>query len=421
MKIAYVLNTYPQPSHSFIRREVQALERQGFEVDRIAMRAADTELVDDGDRAEAAATHYVLKTGAPALLRDLLCQTLHAPRAMLDALRLAWRHGGRSEVGRLRHLIYLVEAAHITRRCAARATLHCHAHFGTNAATVAMLAHAMGGPHYSFTVHGPEEFDAPRALSLGDKITRSAFTVAISSFGRSQLSRLVGHEIWDRIKVVHCGIEPARFADPAPMPDGPLHLVAIGRFVEQKGQMMLVPALKAALERAPDLHLTLIGDGPLRPVLEAQIAQAGLGAYVTLTGWLDEAGVRDRLAAAHGLMMPSFAEGLPMVVMEAMAAARPVIATYIAGTPELVQHGTTGWLVPAGDTDALADAWVAMAQTPGPELAAMGAAARSRVLARHDVDTEAGKLATHIRTAADHRPRTQPAGPGKRTASDTAA
>ncbi|WP_281967835.1 glycosyltransferase [Roseovarius nanhaiticus] len=431
MKIAYILNTYPQPSHSFIRRELQALERQGFAIDRIAMRPAEVELVDAGDRAEAARTHYVLRCGAGALARDLALQALLAPRGFVAALKLAWRCGTRGEVGRLRHMIYLAEAAHIARRCARSGARHAHAHFGTNAATVAMLCHAMGGPRYSFTVHGPEEFDAPRALSLPDKITRAAFTVAVSSFGRSQLSRLVPHGIWARISVVHCGIEPDVFAQPAPMPpigpDAPLRLVAIGRFVEQKGQMMLPGALRLALDRlqadgsgAGGIHLTLIGDGPLRPALEAGIAEAGLTTHVTLTGWLDEAGVRDQLARAHGLIMPSFAEGLPMVVMEAMAAARPVIATYIAGTPELVEDGRTGWLVPAGDALALAETMVEMAATPADTLDRMGKDARARVLARHDIDTEAAKLALLIGGAADHRPLTQPPGPGSRTASDTA-
>ncbi|MFX0540195.1 glycosyltransferase family 4 protein [Roseovarius sp. S4756] len=420
MKIAYILNTYPQPSHSFIRRELHAIERQAFEIDRIAMRAADIPLVDEGDRAEAARTHYVLKTGALALLKDLTAQAFHAPRATAAALTLAWQCGGRSEAGRPRHLIYLAEAAHVARRCAATGATHAHAHFGTNAATVAMLCHAMGGPRYSFTVHGPEEFDAPRALSLGPKIDRAAFAVAISSFGRSQLSRLVSHEVWPRIHVVHCGIEPQRFTDPVPMPDGPLRLVAIGRFVEQKGQMMLVPALQEALRCVPGLHLTLIGDGPLRAALEIEIAAEGLQDHVTLTGWLDEAAVRAQLACAHGLVMPSFAEGLPMVVMEAMAAARPVIATYIAGTPELVETGKTGWLVPAGDSAALAAAMVQMAETPRSQLAQMGTAGRERVLARHDIDIEAAKLAAHFSESAAHLPRTQPSGPGNRTASDTA-
>ena len=145
--------------------------------------------------------------------------------------------------------------------------------------------------------------------------------------------------------------------------------------------------------------LDLVGDGEMRGDLEAAIAAAGLERHVTLTGWLDEAGVQARLAAAHALVMPSFAEGLPMVVMEAMAAARPVIATYIAGTPELVRPGETGWLVPAGDACALADAVRGVSTAPRDTLAAMGAAGRKRVLQRHDVRAEAGKLAAHFRRA----------------------
>lgn len=428
MKIAYILNTYPQPSHSFIRREMQALERQGMQIDRIAMRPSETALVDEGDRAEAARTHYALRAGAMTLLRDCMAQLLRNPSGMLAALSLALRCGARSEAGRLRHLIYLAEAAHVTRRCARQGAAHMHAHFGTNAATVAMLAQAMGGPGYSFTVHGPEEFDAPRALSLSEKIGRAAFTVAISSFGRSQLCRLVAHDVWPRIAQIHCGIEPHAFAAPALLPAkekaGALCLVAIGRFVEQKGQMILPDALRRAKEQGAHVHLTLIGDGPLRGTMEAAIAEAGLQGTVTFTGWLDEAGVRGALAKAHGLVMPSFAEGLPMVVMEAMAAARPVIATYIAGTPELIEDGRTGWLVPAGDAAALAAAIAGMAALPRDRLARMGEAGRARVLDRHDVDIEAAKLAVWMRDGAPHLPRAQlpetPRASGSRTASDTA-
>lgn len=393
MKIAYILNTYPQPSHSFIRREMQALERQGFDITRLAMRPSELTLVDPGDIAEAERTQYVLRAGAAALLLALLRALIASPGRAVAALRTALALGARSEVGRLRHLVYLAEAAHVAQLCARNGITHAHAHFGTNAAAVAMLAHMLGGPSYSFTVHGPEEFDAPRALSLGPKIERAAFAVAISSFGRSQLCRLVGAGHWPRIHVVHCGIEPARFGTPAPMPADGLRLTAIGRFVEQKGQMLLIPALAAARKEHPDLHLTMIGDGPMRADLQRAAREAGVADAITFTGWIDEAGVRDALAGSHALIMPSFAEGLPMVVMEAMAAARPVIATYIAGTPELVQDGRTGWLVPAGDVDALVDAIGALAAKSSATRARMGKAGRSRVLARHDVNTEAAKLA----------------------------
>lgn len=393
MKIAYVLNTYPQPSQSFIRREIHALEAQGHEVTRLAMRAGDAPLVDPLDQGEATRTAYILKSGGMGLARACLKQFASSPSRFRTAFRQAMALGKVSEVGRLRHLIYLAEAAEVAARCHAAGVAHVHAHFGTNAAAVALMSHTLGGPKFSFTVHGPEEFDAPRALALGAKIAASDFTVAISSFGRSQLCRWADGADWDRIKVVHCGIEPARFDAPAPLADGPRRVVAIGRLVEQKGQLALVQALA---KTQSGIHLTLIGDGEMRSQIEAAIATHGLQDRITLTGWVGEERIRDELARAHALVMPSFAEGLPMVVMEAMAAARPVIATYIAGTPELVQQDVTGWLVPAGDTDALTQAMDHLAQAPLAYLQKMGTQGRARVLERHDVANEAAKLARYM-------------------------
>lgn len=393
MKIAYILNTYPQPSQSFIRREIRALEATGHDVFRMAMRPSADPLVDPQDRFEAERTEYVLAEGKMHLLGASWRSAKRDFAQYWQAAKTAIAIGRVSEVGVLRHLVYLAEAAFVAERCRDQNVTHAHAHFGTNSAAVAMFSALLGGPKYSFTVHGPEEYDAPRALSLGTKIAHSDFTVAITQFGRSQLCRWAAPADWDKIKVVHCGIEPQKFPDPKPMQDGPRRLVAIGRLVEQKGQLAVIKAL--ALTQA-DIHLTLIGDGEMRGVIEDAIATHNLQDRVTLTGWLDEAGVNAELAAAHALVMPSFAEGLPMVVMEAMAAARPVIATYIAGTPELVQDGTHGWLVPAGDVDALADAMEAFAKTPLKKLDAMGNKARLRVLDRHDITTEAAKLASHI-------------------------
>jgi glycosyltransferase involved in cell wall biosynthesis len=398
MRLAYVVNTYPRPSHSFIRREIRALEARGHTVLRLAMRADAAPLVDDGDRDESARTLRVLDQGGARLAGALLACAVQAPGRMAQALRLAMACGraGRGGVpgtgGPLRHLIYLAEAAFVARQAQAQAVQHIHAHFGTNSATVAMLAGVLSGIPYSFTVHGPEEFDAPRALSLGLKARHAAFTVAISSFGRSQLMRWTDAPDWPRLHVVPCGIDPARFAAPAPLPPGTGRMVAVGRFSEQKGIPLLVQALALAVPRAPGLHLTLVGDGELRGPIEGAISQAGLSAHVRLTGWLDESGVRAELAAAHALVLPSFAEGLPMVVMEAMAAARPVLATAIAGVPELVLPGETGWLVPAGDAAALAEAMVAFAATPPGQLAAMGSTGRARVLARHDIAASAATL-----------------------------
>lgn len=399
MKLGYLVNTYPRASHTFIRREIGALERLGWQVHRFAMRSDRAALVDPADLAEDARTEHVLKAGAGRLGLSLLAVALRRPGAAWRGLRLAMRFGAAGAGGapgtggRLRHLIYLAEAAHLVRRCAALGIGHLHAHFGTNSTTVAVLTHALGGPGYSFTAHGPEEFDAPHALALGRKIEGAKFVVAISSFGRSQLCRWVAPGHWGKIHIVHCGIEPGRFPPtPSPPPVGP-HLVAVGRLSAQKGFALLVEALAMAAPGLPGLHLTLVGDGELRGDITSMVARHGLSDRVAFAGWQDEAGVRAAMERATALVLPSFAEGLPMVMMESMAMGRPVIATTIAGVPELVT-AETGWLVPAGDAGALAGAIATLAATPADRLTAMGQAARDRVLARHDIDTEAARLST---------------------------
>lgn len=397
MKIAYVLNTYPQPSHSFIRREIQALERLGFDVVRLAMRRGDTTLVDVRDQEEATRTDYVLDRGGLGLLSDVFLVGLRSPRRLFKACALAWHMGRASPSGVLRHLIYLAEAAHVARRCKTQGITHVHAHFGTNATAVALLSDALGGCRYSFTVHGPEEFDSVHGLSLAKKLERASFAVGVSQFGRSQLCRWAPFDAWPRLKVVHCGIERTAFGAYVPMPEGPLRLVTIGRFVEQKGQMVLVNALARLQSIHPQVRITLVGDGEMRTDLESAVMDAGLGEMVRFAGWLDQEGVRREIDAAHALVMPSFAEGLPMVIMEAMAAARPVIATQIAGIPELVEQGRSGWLVPAGDASALAEVIALVAEKSIDDIAEMGQAARTRVLERHDIDDQARKLAEFIR------------------------
>lgn len=399
VRIAYVLNTYPQPSQSFIRREIRALERQGHVVLRIAMRGPDGTPVDSRNAQEQARTEYVLPLGMGRLLAGFVVGALRRPAGTLRAIALTGRLIRNAGGGVVRHAAYLLEAAHVARRCAAEGVGHVHCHFATNAPAVAMLARAMGGPGFSFTLHGPEEFDAPEALSLPLKLHHAAFAVGVSRFGRSQLCRWTPHESWEKLKVVHCGIEPAAFPAPAPLPDRPpVRLVSIGRFVEQKGQMVLIDAMARLRDSRPDVHLTLVGDGPMRGDLERAITAAGLSGRVTLTGWVDETRVNAELTAAHAIVMPSFAEGLPMVLMEAMAAGRPVISTYVAGIPELVTPDC-GWLVPAGDAEALAGAIARLCDAPSETLSEMGRTGRARALRRHDIDDQAARLMGHINAA----------------------
>jgi len=397
MNIAYLVNQYPKISHSFIRREILALERQGYKVQRLAMRGWKDELRDEEDIRERAVTRYVLQDGALAMAMDVVRMAVKRPGRFARALALACKIGLRADRPLPLHLIYLAEACRIVPWMAAHGARHLHAHFGTNSTEVAMLASMLGGPAYSFTVHGPEEFDKPELLWLGEKIRRSAFVVAVSSFGRSQLFRWAAYADWAKVQVVHCGIDQSFHAvAPRPSPAAP-RLVCVGRLCEQKGQMLLVRAVQAVVAKGIPIHLVLAGDGEMRGEIEALIAANNLGSHISITGWINGDQVREEMLSARAMVLPSFAEGLPVVVMEAMALRRPVLTTYIAGIPELVRHGETGWLFPAGDVEALAAALEAcLAATPA-QLEAMGEAGHRRVLARHAVDTEAAKLAQLMR------------------------
>jgi colanic acid/amylovoran biosynthesis glycosyltransferase len=396
MKIAYLVNQYPKISHSFIRREILALERQGYDVQRLAMRGWADELRDEEDVRERAVTRYVLQDGAFAMGMDVVRMALMRPGRLLKALALACKIGLRSDRPLPLHLIYLAEACRIVPWMAAHGARHLHAHFGTNSTEVAMLASILGGPSYSFTVHGPEEFDKPEFLWLAEKIRRSAFVVGVSSFGRSQLFRWAAATDWPKVQVVHCGIDPDFHAVPVrPIPAAP-RLVCVGRLCEQKGQMLLVHAVKAVVARGMAIHLVLAGDGEMRPAIEALIAESGLQEHISITGWIDGDRVREEMLSARALVLPSFAEGLPVVVMEAMALRRPVLSTFIAGIPELVRTGETGWLFPAGDVEELSKMLEVCLSTSPEQLRAMGEAGYRRVLERHAIDTEAAKLSRLI-------------------------
>ncbi len=399
-RVAYFVNQYPKVSHTFIRREIAALERQGVHVDRLALRGWDADVKDAQDVAERERTRYVLQGSLAGLVAEGLWRLLARPARARDALRLAWRMSKRAERSLPFHLIYLLEACRVAGWLERSGAQHVHAHFGTNSTEVVMLAHALGGPRYSFTAHGPEEFDKPEFLGMARKIEHAAFAVAISSFGRSQLCRWVPAAQWPKIRVVHCGLEPDFFTAPGDIrPALVPRLVCVGRLCEQKGQLLLVAATAILARRGVAIELVLAGDGEMRADIEAAIAAAGLQAQVRITGWIGSEQVRDELLAARALVLPSFAEGLPVVIMEAMAIGRPVISTYVAGIPELVRDGVDGWLVPAGDVDALADAMQACLHTPPERLEAMGRSAHERVQARHAIDVEAGRLRGLFETA----------------------
>jgi colanic acid/amylovoran biosynthesis glycosyltransferase len=392
MRIAYLINQYPKVSHSFIRREILALERQGFEIMRISIRGWDNDLVDDADRAERSKTRYVLQTGWPTLAKAVLLTAMLRPLRFARAFALATHVGWRADRPLPFHLVYLAEACLIARWLRISKVQHVHAHFGTNSAEVAMLVHVLGGPPWSFTVHGPEEFDKAAFIGLPEKIRRAHFVIAISSFGRSQLLRLVDHSQWQKIRIVRCGLDPEFYAAEPTYPDT-RNLICVGRLCEQKGQLLLIEAVRLLNERGTDFTLTLAGDGELRSEIESLIEHYRLTSEVRITGWISSNEVRHRITAARALVLPSFAEGLPVAIMEAMALRRPVISTYVAGIPELVRDGENGWLVPAGDLEALMKSiQICLDQTPD-HLRKMGVAAFEKVVQSHDINAETAKLA----------------------------
>lgn len=400
MRIAYFINQYPKVSHSFIRREILALERQGFAVQRIALRGWDAELVDAEDVAERNNTHYVLQGGVKGLLMPVLQALRAQPLRFCSALGLALRMGLRADRPWPYHLVYLAEACRLLPWLQAFGAKHVHAHFGTNSTEVVMLANALGGPAYSFTVHGPEEFDKPQFIYLGEKVRRAAFVAAISSYGRSQLYRWVAHAHWTKVKVVHCGLERAFHDVPSVAISVAPRLVCVGRLCEQKGQLLLLEAAGILAAQGVAFELVLAGDGEMRDEIEALVAKYGLQSQVRITGWISSEQVRAEILAARALVLPSFAEGLPVVIMEAMALRRPVLTTYVAGIPELVRQGENGWLFPAGAVNELAAALTDCLAQPVEVLQQMGEAAYQRVLERHDIDTEAAKLAELFRAQA---------------------
>ena len=392
MKIAYLINQYPQASQSFIRREIAALEKLGVDVARFTVRRWDQKLVDPGDIAEQERTRVVLDVGGLGLLIALLKTLFTRPVVFFQAVKLAMQCARRGDRGRLLHLIYLAEACVLVKWFMGGGIEHVHAHFGTNSTTVAMLCRALGGPPFSFTCHGPEEFDKPEFLKLGSKIERASFVVAVSEFGRSQLYRWCGHAHWSKVHVIHCGVD-AGFLNAPNVPNGTSRkLVCIGRLAEQKGQLLLVQAAALIAAEGEDFELVLVGDGVMRGEIEKLIDAHQLQGKVRIAGWMSNDQVRGQLLESRAMVLPSFAEGLPVVCMEALALRRPVISTYVAGIPELVEPGICGWLVPAGAVQPLADAMRAALRADESQLQAMGDAGAARVALQHDVLIEAAKL-----------------------------
>lgn len=392
-RIAYLTNVYPKISHSFILTEIKALERAGFRVERFTIRRTSEAVADRQERAEQRRTTALLDGNRRHLLLAIVRRFMRRPigtaRALGKAIGNACREGV-SLINLVRGLAYFSEAASLAEQLERLRVRHVHVHFGTNPATVARLAARMAPLTFSFTVHGPDEFDAPLAHDLGSKVAEAAFVAGVSHFGRGQLMRWSDPSVWDRIHVVRCAIAP-QFLTAVPSGEPPRRLVCVARLSAQKGLPLLVEAA-ARLADEPHFSLHIVGDGEQRSAIEAQIMRLGLGDRIRLLGWRSPQDVLREVAGAKALVLPSFAEGLPVVLMEALALGRPVIATAIAGIPELVDS-ENGWLVPSGCAEALADAMRDALDAPQARIEKMGAAGRARVHDMHHPDVNAQVLA----------------------------
>jgi colanic acid/amylovoran biosynthesis glycosyltransferase len=391
VRVAYFTNQYPAVSHTFIRREIKALEALDVTVFRYALRPGDN-LVDPEDLTEKRDTRFILTAGTGEIFRCCIAMILTRPLAMRRAIREAVKMGQRSNRSIFRHLAYVAEAAVLARWCRQDTVEHIHAHFGTNSAAIALLAWRLSGIPYSFTSHGPDEFEKAEWLSLDRKLEHATFAVAVSSYGRSQLMRWSAPDQWPKIAIIHCGVDKSYLEATTTAPPDVPRFVCVARLGAEKGQLLLIAAARRLRDAGIHCEVVLAGDGKMRPQIEDSIRRAGLQNEVTITGWASGERVKAEIAATRTLVLPSFAENLPVVLMEAMALSRPVISTYVAGIPELVQPGITGWLVPAGDEIALAEAMREALETPVKLLAVMGTAGRLHVIAHHDSQKEAAKL-----------------------------
>lgn len=410
--LAYLTTEYPKTSHTFIRREILELERCGQPVIRLAIRESDCPAVDPADIAEHERTTHLLSEGWFKLLSSTFVAAVSRPAAFIGAIAMTMGMARRSDRGWIRHVAYLIEACRLLQISRRSRIRHVHVHFGTNAAAVARLARCLGGPTYSLTIHGPDEFDGPQSLSLPAKFADALFIVAISDYCAAQIRRWMPYEQWHKIHIVHCTVDESFLDKAQPLDPESRTFVCVGRLTAQKGQFILLDALAQIVSEGIDARLVLAGDGELRPQIEQRIAELRLQDRVEITGWIAESEVRRRLLESRALVLPSFAEGLPVVIMEAFALGRAVVSTTIAGIPELVVPKENGWLVPAGNVAELAVAMRAVIDAPPEQLDEMGRCGQKRVRQSHLASTEAIKLLALLEnhlgpTSDDHRPVTQ--------------
>ncbi len=401
MRIAYLVGRYPAVSHTFILREVQALRRLGVEVETISIhRARETDTLSEVDREEAGRTFSVLPPSWSRLIEAHLVAALTRPRGYLRALALAARLGRPGLRGALWALFYFAEAGLVWRHCRRLDIDHIHVHHLNQASDVAMLTIEIEGQRanrrrwtWSFSIHGPDEFFDVSLHRLREKAISASAVSCISDFARSQVMTVLDEDQWGKLWVIHNGIDPDWFTPPPARENGagPLHVLYIGRMVPVKGQAVLLEAIDQLRRAGLDIQATMIGEGVRREALARVVRDRRLEHVVELPGAVGQDTLRHYYEKADIFALPSFAEGIPGVLMEAMAMGLPVVSTRIAGIPELVDDGHSGFIVPPGRVDALANALHRLAADVKLRRI-MGERGRAKVVAEFSIEPSARQM-----------------------------
>ena len=396
--IAYLTGDYPKVSHTFILREVESLRAAGLEVITCSIRRPAESEFKGGEELRARAETFYVIAAAKNPLRVLAAHGrafARSPGRWFSTLALALKTRSAGLKALMWQLFYFAEAGVLADHLRAKGVSHLHNHFGNSSCSVAMLTSALSGIPFSFTEHGPAIFFEVDRWALGEKIARARFVVAISHFCRSQLMLFSDPAHWDKIAIVHCGVDPDAYGQ---TPRGAFgkRVIFVGRLDPVKGAPLLIEALAQLLPEHPDATLTLVGDGPARAVAEAKAVALGIAGAVIFAGFQSQGRVAAMLETADMLVLPSFAEGVPVVLMEAMASRIPVIASRVAGVQELVEDGVAGFTVPPGDVATLAARMARL--MADPEMAArMGAEGRQVVEREFDIAHEGAWLARIFR------------------------
>jgi colanic acid/amylovoran biosynthesis glycosyltransferase len=353
LRIAYLCGEYPTATNTFIQREIAGLRESGIHVDAIAVRQPkQSERGGVEQHSEREQTTYVLPASPWRLISahgSLFCSS---PARYLRAMWLAVTVRSPGLRALVYQLFYFIEAGVVAAHMKRMNLSHLHNHTPDASGYVAMIVSQLGGFSYSLTIHGFGILSEPNRWRLKEKLERSLYSICVSWHARSQAMLWTDPKHWEKLHVVHCGVDPKQFERLA-QSASPHRLLFVGRLHRVKGLPLLLEAVATLRVRYPSIFLDVVGDGPERRSLEELVRELGIGEDVAFHGYCSQAGVSRFMSQAGVFVMTSFAEGVPVVLMEAMASGVPVIAPRIAGIPELVEDKVCGLLFHPGNSDDL--------------------------------------------------------------------